>query len=74
MQSKRFTLNKADIEAQVKSAFIFLAPSFLAFIVALSPAISSLKADTPTKVLIIVLVKWGLDQLTGLLRRSVAGK
>lgn len=73
-KSKAFSLNKADIEAQVQSALIFLAPSFLAFLVALSPAIDGLKADTTEKMLIIICVKWALDQLTGLIKRFIQGK
>lgn len=72
--SKKFSLNKKDLEAQAKSAFIFLAPSILAFLVALTPQIDSLVPDTKNKMLLIVVVKYGLDQLTGLVRRYVAGK
>jgi uncharacterized membrane protein len=72
--SAKYSLNKADIKAQAKSALIFLGPSILAFFVALSPAIESLKADTTTKMILIVIVKYVLDQLTGILRRFLAGK
>lgn len=72
--SPKYSLNLNDLKAQLKSAFIFLAPSILAFLVALSPSINSLTLDTPTKMLLVVIVKYILDQLTGLVRRYVAGK
>ncbi len=73
-QSAKYSLNRADIEAQLRSAFIFLAPSLLAFLVVLIPAVNSITPDTTGKLFVLVVVKWILDQLTGLLRRYVAGK
>ena len=72
--SKRFTLNKADLKAQFTSAVIFLAPSLLAFLAVLTPAVANIATNTTEKMLLVVAIKWGLDQLTGLLRRFVAGK
>jgi len=73
-QSPQFTLNKADLLAQLKSAIIFLAPSLLAFLAVLTPAVSNIATNNTEKMLLVVAIKWGLDQLTGLLRRYVAGK
>lgn len=70
--SPKFTLNKADIQSQLKSALIFLGPSLLAFLLALTPAVSALTPTTAGKVLLIIALKWGLDQLTGLLRKFLA--
>ena len=72
--SKKFSLNMADWKAQAKSALIFLAPSILAFLVTLTPAVQAIVPTTTEKMILLVVVKWGLDQLTGLLRRYVAGK
>lgn len=72
--SKKFSLNTKDWKSQAKSAFIFLAPSILAFLVALTPQVDALVSDTKNKMLLVIAVKWGLDQLTGIVRRYVAGK
>ena len=72
-QSKQFSLNMADVKAQLKSAFIFLAPSLLAFLVALSPAIQGLKPTTTQEILMVVVLKWALDQVTGLIRKYIEG-
>lgn len=72
--SKQFSLNKADIQVQLKSALIFLGPSILAFLVALTPALDSVTPDTTQKMILVMALKWGLDQATGLLRRYLAGK
>ena len=72
--SGKFSLNTLDYKAQLNSALVFLAPSLLAFLVALSPAIDGLKADTTEKMLIIIGVKWALDQVTGLIKRFISGK
>ncbi len=72
--SKRFSLNTTDWKNQAKSAFVFLAPSILAFLLALTPQVDALVPDTKNKMLLVIAVKWGLDQLTGIVRRYVAGK
>ncbi len=72
--SKKFSLNKKDLEAQAKSAFIFLAPSLLAFLVALTPQVDSIVPDTNNKMILIIVLKYTLDQLTGIVRRYVDGK
>ncbi len=72
--SPQFSLNAADLKSQLKSALIFLAPSLLAFLAVLTPAVSSLTPTTTGKLLVLVVVKWGLDQLTGLIRKFVASK
>jgi hypothetical protein len=74
MTSKKFSLNMADLKAQAKSAFIFLAPSILAFLIALTPAVNAIVPNTTEKLLLLVVVKWALDQLTGLIRKYIAGK
>jgi hypothetical protein len=71
--SKKFSLNMEDVKAQAKSAFIFLAPSILAFLVALSPAVQSLKPNTTQEIFAIIAIKWALDQATGIVRRWVDG-
>ena len=73
-QSAKFTLNKTDVVSQAKSALIFLGPSLLAFLVALSPAVNSITTDNTQKMFLVIAVKWGLDQLTGLLRKFLAGR
>lgn len=72
--SKAFTLNKADLINQGKSALIFLAPSLLAFLAVLTPAVNELVPDNTQKLVVLVVVKWVLDQATGLLRRFLEGK
>lgn len=72
--SAKYTLNVADWKAQGKSAVIFLAPSVLAFLVTLTPAVNSVVPDTTQKMVVLVAVKYVLDQLTGLLRRYLDGK
>lgn len=72
--SKAYTLNKADLINQGKSALIFLAPSLLAFLAVLTPAVNELVPDTTQKLVLLVVVKWLLDQATGLLRKFLEGK
>ncbi len=72
--SKRFTLSKEDLKSQVRSALIFLAPSILSFLITLTPAVNAIIPDTTEKMFFLVVLKWGLDQLTGLVRRFVSGK
>lgn len=72
--SKSGELNMTDWKAQAKSALIFLVPSAIAFLTVLTPAVNGLVPDTTQKMLLLVVVKWGLDQVTGLLRRYQAGK
>lgn len=72
--SKSGELNVADWKAQAKSALIFLVPSALAFLTVLTPSVDALVPDTTQKMLLLVVVKWGLDQVTGMLRRLQAGK
>ena len=72
--SPKFTLNKADLQSQLRSALIFLGPSLLAFLIALSPAISALHPTTTGWIFLVVVLKYGLDQLTGLLRKFLDGK
>jgi hypothetical protein len=72
--SKAYTLNKADLINQAKSALIFLAPSLLAFLAVLTPAVNELVPDTTQKLVLLVIVKWVLDQGTGLLRKFLEGK
>jgi hypothetical protein len=72
--SKKFELNMADIKAQAKSAFIFLIPSILSFLTTLALALSGVVAKTEQQLLVLTITKWGLDQLTGLLRKYNAGK
>lgn len=69
--SPQFSLNAADLKSQLKSALIFLVPSLLAFLAVLTPAVSSIAPTTTEKMLLLVVVKWGLDQLTGLLRKFI---
>ena len=73
IQSTRFTLNKADLKSQVRSAFIFLAPSLLSFLVTLTPAVNSIVPDSTGKLIFLIILKWALDQVTGLIRRYVDG-
>lgn len=72
--SKAYSLNRADLINQVRSALIFLAPSLLAFLAVLTPAVNELVPDTTQKLVLLVVVKWVLDQATGLLRRFLEGK
>jgi hypothetical protein len=72
--SKRFQLNTADIKSQLKSALIFLAPSILAFLAVLTPAVNAIVPETTEKLLFLVILKWALDQGTGLLRKYLDGK
>lgn len=72
--SPKYSLNMKDLKDQARSAFIFLAPSILSFLITLTPAVNSLTANTTEKMVLIVAIKWGLDQLTGLVRRFIAGK
>lgn len=72
--SKRFSLNFADYKAQAWSAFIFLLPTIVSFLTAMSPLVDMYLKGTPEKVAFAVIFKWGLDQLVGLSRRYVAGK
>lgn len=74
MKSKRFTLNQDDLQAQLRSAIVFLAPSILAFLAVLTPAVNSLVPETTEKMILLVVIKWVLDQVTGLVRKFVAGK
>lgn len=72
--SKRFSLNRADLQAQAKSAFIFLAPTLISLLVTLTPMVDVYFKGAPEKVAFGVILKWVLDQLVGLLRKYVAGK
>jgi hypothetical protein len=74
MASKANSLNMADLKAQLKSALIFMGPSILAFLAVLTPAVSAIVPTTTEKLILITILKWGLDQLTGLVRRYLAGK
>ena len=74
MQSREFSLNKEDLINQGKSALIFLAPSLLAFLAVLTPAVNGLVPDTTGKMILLVVIKWALDQATGLLRKFLKGK
>lgn len=72
--SKAFSLNKADLINQGKSALIFLAPSLLAFLTVLTPAVNDLVPDGTLKLLLLIVIKYLLDQATGTLRRFLVGK
>ncbi len=72
--SPQFSLNAADLKSQLNSALIFLAPSLLSFLAVLTPAVAALVPTTTEKMVLLIVVKWVLDQLTGLLRKFVSGK
>ena len=73
-QSAKFSLNLADYKAQAKSALVFLGPSVLAMLAVLTPAVDQIVPDNNQKLFLLIAVKYVLDQLTGLLRRFLAGK
>jgi len=74
IKSTRFHLNAEDIKSQLRSAIIFLAPSILAFLAVLTPTVNAIVPTTTEKMLLLVAVKWALDQITGLIRKFIAGK
>jgi hypothetical protein len=65
IMSKKYTLNKADIEAFLVNAIIFIAPDLIVFLVALSAKFSAEGA------IVMVLV---LNLAIDLIRKFIAGK
>lgn len=65
--SKRFTLNKTDIEVWMKNAALFAAPAMLVFF-------TSLQAGDSLGNALIALKLWGLNTAVDLLRKYTAGK
>jgi hypothetical protein len=63
--SKKYTLNKADIEAFLVNAIIFIAPDLIIFLVALAAKFSAQGA------IVTVLV---LNLAIDLIRKWIAGK
>lgn len=74
MQSKQFTLNETDWKAQAKSAFIFVIPSLLALLTVLTPTVQAIVPEGEQQAILLAVLVWGLNQVTGLLRRFQAGK
>lgn len=65
--SKRFTLNRADMERWARNAAIFLAPAGLVFLTAL-------QSGATLRAAVLALWVWLLSTATDLLRKFIANK
>jgi len=72
--SKRFQLNETDWKNAANSALVFLAPSLISLVIVLTPQVEALVPDTTNRLILLAIIKWGSDQLLGILRRYEAGK
>lgn len=72
--SRAFTLNRADLINQGKSALIFLAPALIALLTVLTPQVAAIVPDSSTKAILLTFLIWLLNQATGMLRRFLEGK
>lgn len=65
--SKRFALNVEDVKKVLKNALIFAAPALIVLV-------ASFKDIVPQDANWAIIALWGLNTLTDLLRKFVAGK
>jgi len=74
MQSRAFSLNKADLINQGKSALIFLAPALIALLTVLTPQVAAIVPIDRTEAIVLTVLLYLLNQATGTLRRFLEGK
>lgn len=66
IKSKRFSLNKEDVEKWLNNAIVFLAPALLVFLTAI-------QAGRTVEESLNVLYLWGLNVVIDLLKKFIAG-
>jgi hypothetical protein len=67
VQSKRFSLNRADLVKVGKNALIFFAPALIL-------ALTALQQDASLEEILWIIRLWVLNTAVDLLRKLVAGK